>query len=546
MTQFNELGLSAPLIKTLEALDYTTPTPIQTKAIPIVLSGRDLLGIAQTGTGKTAAFALPVLHHLNLTQKDGERRRGSVRGLVLAPTRELAVQINESARAYGKLLGLRIDVVTGGVPIGKQIKNLAKGTDLLIATPGRLEDLMAQKAITLDHVTHLVLDEADQMLDMGFIHVLKRIAKALPKERQTLLFSATMPKEIEALAGQFLTNPDKVSVAPVSATADRVNQLAYFVPQKSKPVLLARLLKDREVTRAIVFTRTKHGANRLVKQLDATNLDALAIHGNKTQAQRQKALNAFRDGECAILVATDVAARGIDIPEVSHVFNYEIPDVPEQYVHRIGRTARAGRAGEAVSLICDAERKNVRDIERLTKVPLKGLPLPEGFTNNLAEDLAEMVSAAPPPRGRGRFSDDDDSEMSDRPRRPRAQGQGRGRSQGSGPARNSTQGKSKRPQTGRPMRAGGDREFSDLVASMGASSRSESRSSGQRSDQRSDRSGSDRPKTDRPRGDGPRGESRGSRGGRPSGGRPNGKPATAQGGNGGGRRQSRGPRRTPS
>ncbi len=525
MTQFNELGLSAPILKTLEKLEYSTPTPIQVKSIPILLDGKDLLGIAQTGTGKTAAFALPVLHHLNLTQKDGERVKGSVRGLVLAPTRELAVQINESARAYGKLLGLRIDVVTGGVPIGKQIKNLSKGTDLLIATPGRLEDLMGQKAITLNHVTHLVLDEADQMLDMGFIHVLKRIAKALPKERQTLLFSATMPKEIEALAAQFLKNPEKVSVAPVASTAERVNQSAYYVQQKSKPVLLARLLKEREVTRAIVFTRTKHGANRLVKQLDTANLDALAIHGNKTQAQRQKALNAFRDGECAILVATDVAARGIDIPEVSHVFNYEIPDVPEQYVHRIGRTARAGRAGEAISFVCDAERQNMRDIERLTKVKLDGLPLPPDFTENLSEEIAEMFSAAPPPRGRRRFGGDDEGDVMERPRRPRGQGRGPGAGAGA-PRGNRDGGRGSAEGRGDGPRSGGGRP---------------GKPGGRRNEQRSDR-----PTGDRPRGDGPRGESRGGHGGRPAGGgRPGGgKPGGNGPSGGGGRRPSRGPRRS--
>lgn len=428
MTHFNELGLAAPLLKTLEALGYSTPTPIQAQSIPILLEGHDLLGIAQTGTGKTASFALPILHQLNLSQKDGERPKKSVRGLVLAPTRELATQIGDSFREYGKLLGLRINVVMGGVPIGKQIRALEKGTDVLIATPGRLEDLMQQKAVTLNHVTHLVLDEADQMLDMGFIHVLKRIAAALPKKRQTLLFSATMPKEIEALSQQFLTNPKKVSVAPVSSTAERVNQSAYFVKQKDKAVLLSRLLKDREVTRAIVFTRTKHGANRLVGQLDKANLDALAIHGNKTQNQRQKALNAFRDGECAILVATDVAARGIDIPQVSHVFNFDLPEVPEQYVHRIGRTARAGREGEAVSLICDGERNLLRAIERLTDVKLDGLPLPDGFTQDVKDAPAEMTKS-PRDRRKDEFAQKSGGKSG-------KSGAGRGRNSGKRPSAN--------------------------------------------------------------------------------------------------------------
>ena len=383
MTQFSDLGLAAPLLKALEMLGHTEPTPIQAQAIPALLEGHDLLGIAQTGTGKTGAFALPVLHTLNATQKEGQRLAKSTRALVLAPTRELANQIAESFRDYGQLLGLKTVVVVGGVPIPKQIRNLERGTDVLIATPGRLEDLMKQRAITLQHVTHLILDEADQMLDLGFIHVLKRIASVLPRDRQTLLFSATMPKTIADLAAQFLTNPKKVAVAQESTTAELVNQTAYFPKAKDKPSLMARLLKDRAVTRAIIFTRTKHGANRLVKQLDAANLDSLAIHGNKTQAQRQKALNAFRDGQCNILVATDVAARGIDIPLVSHVFNYELPDVPEQYVHRIGRTARAGNSGEAVALVCDGERTKLRDIERLTKIRLSIQKLPEGFQEEL-------------------------------------------------------------------------------------------------------------------------------------------------------------------
>lgn len=431
MTQFIDFGLAAPLTKTLDELGYTTPTPIQAQAIPMLLEGHDLLGIAQTGTGKTAAFTLPLLHMLNASQKEGQRPAKSVRGLILAPTRELAVQIADSVREYGKLLGLRSVHVLGGVPINKQIRQLEKGTDILIATPGRLEDLMQQKAVTLNHVTHLILDEADQMLDMGFIHALKRIARALPKERQTLLFSATMPTEIEKLAQDFLRNPKKVSVAPVSSTAERVNQSAYFVKQKDKAVLLARLLKDREVQRSIVFTRTKHGANRLVGQLDKANLDAVAIHGNKTQNQRQKALNAFREGQCLILVATDVAARGIDIPEVSHVFNFDLPEVPEQYVHRIGRTARAGRSGEAVSLICDQERHLHRAIERLTNVTLSTLPLPDGFTQDLKDAPAEM-STSPRDRRKAEFKQKADGEGGQRRNKSRGGRPPRGGKSGSG------------------------------------------------------------------------------------------------------------------
>ena len=403
MTQFSELGLAASIVKTLDGLGYSTPTPIQRQAIPLLLEGKDLLGIAQTGTGKTAAFALPLLHHLNASQKDGQRPAKSVRGLGLAPTRELAIQISDSFREYGHSLGLKTVVVLGGVPIAKQIRALQNGTDVLIATPGRLEDLMQQKAVTLDHVSHLVLDEADQMLDMGFIHVLKRIAAVLPKNRQTLLFSATMPKEIEALSKQFQNAPEKVSVAPVSSTAEKVSQAAYFVKQQDKPVLLSKLLKDRAVSRAIVFTRTKHGANRLVKQLDKANLDALAIHGNKNQNQRQKALNAFRDGECVILVATDVAARGIDIPEVSHVFNFDLPDVAEQYVHRIGRTARAGKSGEAVSLISNPEKGLLRAIEKLTGVELEVFPLPAGFQQDVDEAPEELTNLSPRDRRKSEF-----------------------------------------------------------------------------------------------------------------------------------------------
>tara|TARA_Y100000052_G_scaffold22253_2_gene22931 strand:- start:30971 stop:32404 length:1434 start_codon:yes stop_codon:yes gene_type:complete len=444
MTQFTDFGLAAPILKTLDELGYSTPTPIQKLAIPRVLEGKDLLGIAQTGTGKTAAFTLPLLHQLNLSQQDGQRPGKSVRGLILAPTRELAIQIDESVRQYGKLLGLKSAVVLGGVPIARQIRTLDRGVDVLVATPGRLEDLMQQKAVTLSHVTHLVLDEADQMLDMGFIHVLKRIAQALPKNRQTLLFSATMPPEIETLSKQFQSSPEKVSVAPASSTAERVAQQAYFVKQKDKAVLLAKLLKDRAVSRAIVFTRTKHGANRLVGQLDKANLDSLAIHGNKTQNQRQKALNAFRDGKCAILVATDVAARGLDIPHVSHVYNFDLPEVAEQYVHRIGRTARAGREGVAVSLISDGERNLLRAIEKLTNVKLDGLKLPEGFAEAIAEAPAEMTQA---PRG-GR-------------RNGRGGGSGQGRSAGSGQGRGGKSAGNRRPsgqgngQGAKPQRAEG-------------------------------------------------------------------------------------------
>ena len=459
MLQFTDFGLAAPILKSLEALGYKDPTPIQKQAIPIVLHGKDLLGIAQTGTGKTAAFTLPILHHLNLSQKEGDRTPKSVRGLILAPTRELALQIAESVREYGKYLGLKVNVVLGGVSIDRQIKLLAKGSDVLIATPGRLEDLMKHKAVRLDAVTHLVLDEADQMLDMGFIHALKRIAAALPSERQTLLFSATMPKEIEALSKQFQKSPQKVSVAPVSATADRVEQKAYFVKRQDKPLLLSQLLKTKEVQRTIVFSRTKHGANRLVKQLDAANLDSVAIHGNKTQNQRQKALKSFKDGDCMILVATDVAARGIDIPEVSHVFNFDLPEVPEQYVHRIGRTARAGREGIAISLVSDEERHLLRSIEKLTNVKLDGQSLPDGFKEARAEAPAELM-LSPRDQRKAEFRQRPDGEgrnSGEGGRRPRRKPDGNRSGQGGGgqgrSANNSGRRQGPKPQGGKSQGA---------------------------------------------------------------------------------------------
>ena len=555
MTHFSELGLADPIQKTLAELGYETPTPIQVQAIPTVLEGRDLLGIAQTGTGKTAAFTLPLLHHLNASQEEGQRPSKSVRSLILAPTRELAGQIAESVRDYGKLLGLRVNVVVGGVPIARQIKQLSKGTDVLIATPGRLEDLKQQKAVRLDMVTHLILDEADQMLDMGFIHTLKRIASYLPRERQTLLFSATMPKEIEALAANFLRDPAKVSVAPAATTAERVVQTAHFVKQRDKNILLARLLKSRDVSRAIVFCRTKHGANRLVEQLDKQDLDSVAIHGNKTQAQRQKALNLFRDGKCAILVATDVAARGIDIPEVSHVYNFELPEVPEQYVHRIGRTARAGREGIAVSLIADGERSHLKQIERLTKIKLEVLPLPEGFTEDLANRPEEVKSERPyrdprarrdggggrgdrsrsggENRNRGERSDRPRRDFDERPRGDRPQrfaeaGETRTRDdRPSGPRRENDD----RPRGDRPQRSRDDREFRSRDDRPQRSRDDRDNRSRGDGEQRKSRPPGQRD-GNRPQGGGRGGsfESRGSRGGKPQNRSGGGKPRSGGGG----------------
>ncbi len=380
MTQFQDLGLAAPILKALAAEGYDAPTPIQEKAIPPVLAGRDLIGLAQTGTGKTAAFALPLLHRLGENRRHAGAR--ACRVLVLAPTRELAGQIADSFRAYGRFTGLSCTVVFGGVPIGKQIRALERGVDVLVATPGRLLDLISQRACRLDGVEALVLDEADHMLDLGFIHALRRIAQLLPDRRQSLFFSATMPAPIAELAAQFLTDPVEVAAAPVSSAAVRVSQSVIHVSGGDKQGLLVDLLRDAEITRALIFTRTKHGADRVVTHLERAGVPAAAIHGNKSQGQRERALAAFKTGRARLLVATEIAARGIDVDDVSHVVNFDLPDVPEQYVHRIGRTARAGRAGEAISFCAPDERGNLRDIERLTKqaVPVRehalSLPTP--------------------------------------------------------------------------------------------------------------------------------------------------------------------------
>ncbi|MEO0912656.1 MAG: DEAD/DEAH box helicase, partial [Pseudomonadota bacterium] len=354
MTDFSSFNLKAPIAKALEAENYTTPTPIQAQAIPHVLEGQDLLGIAQTGTGKTAAFALPILDRL--CRGETPRPKRGTRCLVLAPTRELASQIAANFQKYSQFLHLSIFTVFGGVSISKQINRLQRGTDVLVATPGRLLDLVNQRALKLSDVEVLVLDEADQMLDMGFIHDLKKIIALVPEARQTLLFSATMPRDIAALAEDYLTDPRKVSVAPAATTAERVEQHAYFLKGGAKRRLLAHTLKQADVERTLVFTRTKHGADKVVKALAGDKIEAAAIHGNKSQGQRERALKAFRDGKMRVLVATDIAARGIDVPGVSHVINFDVPNVPEQYVHRIGRTARAGREGIAISFVSGEEQ----------------------------------------------------------------------------------------------------------------------------------------------------------------------------------------------
>jgi len=355
-------------MRALEEAGYETPTPIQAQSIPTVLTGRDLLGIAQTGTGKTAAFALPILHRL--AQKGGRPPRGGCRALVLSPTRELSAQIAESFRTYGKHLGLSVGVVFGGVPHGPQRRLLSGGVDVLVATPGRLQDHLDGGIARLDRVEVLVLDEADQMLDKGFLPAIRRLVRVLPTQRQTLFFSATMPTEIGRLAAELLNDPARVEVAPVATTAERVAQRVIHVEAARKRGLLASLLRAEGVGRTLVFARTKHGADRVVKQLAQDGLTANAIHGNKSQGQRERALLEFRTGEAPILVATDIAARGIDVDGVTHVVQYDLPDVPESYVHRIGRTARAGASGEAIALCAPEEIEKLWAVEKLIRQPI--------------------------------------------------------------------------------------------------------------------------------------------------------------------------------
>jgi len=365
LTKFTDLGLSQPILQALSADGYETPTPIQAQAIPALLSGRDLMGIAQTGTGKTAAFALPIIEKLVANPRMAPRR--GCRALILSPTRELASQIADSFRSYSKNLKLSIAVVFGGVAAGPQVRKLSNGVDILVATPGRLLDHIDGKMLRLDQVEFFVLDEADQMLDLGFIHSIRRILPMLPHRRQTMFFSATMPKTIKDLADAMLTDPAMVQVTPVAKTADRVEQSVVFVEQAGKKAVLVDVLRSPDIGRALIFTRTKHGADKVVRQLDEAGIAAAAIHGNKSQAQRERALGSFKTGHIKTLVATDIAARGIDVDGVSHVVNYDVPNVAESYVHRIGRTARAGAAGLAITLVANDERAYLRDIERLIK-----------------------------------------------------------------------------------------------------------------------------------------------------------------------------------
>ncbi|MDL2400437.1 DEAD/DEAH box helicase [Rhizobium mayense] len=369
LTNFHSLGLSKQIVDTLSQNNFATPTPIQAQAIPLVLQGRDLIGLAQTGTGKTAAFGLPIIEMLLKDAKRPDNR--TVRTLILAPTRELVNQIADNLKLFVRKTPLRINVVVGGASINKQQLQLERGTDILVATPGRLLDLINRRALSLGQVSYLVLDEADQMLDLGFIHDLRKIAKLVPAKRQTLLFSATMPKTIADLASDYLTDPVKVEVTPPGKAADKVEQYVHFVAgQNHKTEILKETISANPDGRAIVFLRTKHGAEKLMKHLDHVGFAAASIHGNKSQGQRERALKGFRDGEVRVLVATDVAARGIDIPGVSHVYNYDLPEVPDAYVHRIGRTARAGRDGIAIAFCAPDEIRLLRDIERLMGIEI--------------------------------------------------------------------------------------------------------------------------------------------------------------------------------
>ena len=362
---FNELELNQQLLRALKEAGYTKATPIQVDAIPHLMNNEDLLGCAQTGTGKTAAFALPIIQNIIEEQTAG---KGAIKALILAPTRELAIQIGDSLHTYAKYLPLSIQVIFGGVSQNPQTAKLKRGTDILVATPGRLLDLIGQGFIKLNQVDFFVLDEADMMLDMGMLHDVRRILRELPKKRQSMFFSATMPKEIEKLAETILTNPVKVVVTPVSSTVQVIRQSVYSVAQVDKTNLLIHLLKDEQVDRSLVFSRTKHGANKIVKKLLQAGLSAEAIHGNKSQTARQRALENFKTKKTRVLVATDIAARGIDVPELSHVILYDLPEVPETYVHRIGRTGRAGLGGKAISFCDETETDLLRNIEKLIQV----------------------------------------------------------------------------------------------------------------------------------------------------------------------------------
>ncbi|WP_411709828.1 DEAD/DEAH box helicase [Albidovulum salinarum] len=419
MTTFENLGIAPRVLMNLPGLGLTTPTPIQAQGIPEIMAGRDLMGLAQTGTGKTAAFGLPMV--TKLLEIGRRPNPKSCRALVLAPTRELATQIAENIQNFSQGTPLRTFRVVGGASLNAQSERLARGVDILVATPGRLIDLLDRKALTLNEVLYLVLDEADQMLDIGFIHALRQIARLLPFKRQTLLFSATMPKQIEELATSYLKEPARVQVSPPGKAAEKIEQAVHFVNQGDKAKLLADYLARHPDELALVFGRTKHGSDKLMKLLDTWGFKAGAIHGNKSQGQRERTLQAFRSGELKVLVATDVAARGIDIPDVRHVYNYDLPNVPENYVHRIGRTARAGRDGRAVAFCAPAEFGELKAIEKLTKValPVIGGEPPSGAEANAAAKAAKAKQGNRQNRGASHGQPHRPDEATKRPaRRP--------------------------------------------------------------------------------------------------------------------------------
>ena len=416
MFDFDMLGLAPALNDALKSANFTQPTPIQNQAIPLALNGHDILGLAQTGTGKTLAFGLPLIDHL--LAQPGKPDPKTAKALILAPTRELVNQIADSLRNLTKKTKLRVATVVGGQSINKQIMFLARGTDILVATPGRLIDLMERRAVDLSSVRHLVLDEADQMLDLGFIHALRKIAPQLGTPRQTMLFSATMPKQMEELSRAYLTNPQRVQVSPPGKAADKITQSIHFVSKPEKPSKLREILSQDPDALTLVFSRTKHGAEKLMKGLVADGYNAASIHGNKSQGQRDRAIKAFRGGEINVLVATDVAARGIDIPGVAYVINYDLPEVPDNYVHRIGRTARAGREGEAIAF-CSAEEVDLlRQIQKLMKIEI---PVASGTMPEAVEPKKPAGRRGNGPRrGRGpQFKPEGASKPANKKRRPR-------------------------------------------------------------------------------------------------------------------------------
>jgi len=447
---FNNLGLNESLLKAIKDQGYDTPTPIQLQAIPVVIEGKDVLAAAQTGTGKTAGFTLPLLERLSETHPKMQKKQ--IRVLVLTPTRELAAQVAESIKTYGKYMKYSSTVIFGGVGINPQLATLRKGVDIVIATPGRLLDIAGQKGIDFSVLETLVLDEADRMLDMGFIHDIKKLMKMMPQKRQTLLFSATFSPEIKKLASGLLKNPVLVEVARENTTAEQISQVVHYVDKGRKRELLSQLIKTNDWRQVLVFTRTKHGANKLTKQLEDAGISAAAIHGNKSQGARTKALASFKANEIRVLVATDIAARGIDIDQLPHVVNYELPNVPEDYVHRIGRTGRAGQSGEAVSLVCIDEHKLLFDIEKFIKSEIKKVHI-EAFTPD------PSIQAEPIQNGRGGGQ--------------RSGGQKRGGGNSRNRSRNnnnttSNSGNSKKPESKKPESKNRDPKVNNAAAQIGS------------------------------------------------------------------------------